>query len=341
MTAPTLKRLDLAAMLKTPPPSLDWVAEGLVVAGGVTLLSGEPGVGKSMLGMALGVRVAGGGKSSTTRQQPALVMYVDAENGMDEAHRRVHGLGLRADDAGLFHYLIATEHDMIRDRDEIVAYARRERPRLIVLDSLRSLWRGDENDSRSAAQVMETAVALARNSGAGVLVLHHVSKNTASSYRGSTAFGAAVEIVATIRRAGDASPDEMAVTLAVDKCRCAPRPADRRLVINCSDGALEVRDGRDRVAPVRDDLLKVLMEVLPSDPHRMSQNDACRVIGRPEGDRSLRKALKLLQSGGIADRDDAGWFLTEGGVSSAQTPTPSVGTPLMDTEISPEGWVRW
>ena len=328
MNKPTLERIDLAHMLTTPPPPVRWVAEGLVLREGVTLLSGEPGVGKSMLGMTLGVCVARGTPFLGGATAAGTVMYVDAENGTSEVHRRVQAMGLAVRDAGQFHYLTSREHDMIQHRSEIIAYAEEINPTLIVLDSFRSLWRGDENDSNAAAHVMQTAVALTRTTGAGVLILHHVPKNTSTSYRGSSAFGGAVEVIATLRRTGASGPATKTLTLGVDKCRVSAEVPDRYMHINITDGVLAISESDKQVAtPVREELRELLLGVIPFDPDRISQGDACRAVDRGTKDRSVRDALTSLQDQGVVNRDDAGWYQPSGGVYSLSTPTPGGSTP--------------
>lgn len=329
MSRRTLVRLDVAEMITTEPPPVAWVAKDLVVREGVTLLSGEPGVGKSMLGMTLGVSVASGTTFLSEPTEAGVVMYVDAENGRAEAHRRIRAMGLELEDASKFHYLVSAEHDLIRDRAEIVGHAESIEPTLVVIDSLRSLWSGDENDSGAAAQVMETAAALARVTKAGVLVLHHVPKNSTSAYRGSSAFAGAAEVVATLRRSGGSEGASKTLTLAIEKCRPENPASDRYVEVGFVEGILAVEKAGKPGAPARvnADLKQRLLDALPANPGRMTQGHACRVVGRDTTDKSVRKALAGLQAQGIADRDDAGWYLVAEGVYSSTTPTPGDSTP--------------
>lgn len=329
MNRRTLERLDVAEMIITEPSPVAWVAKGLVVREGVTLLSGEPGVGKSMLAMTLGISVASGTAFLSEPTTSGVVMYVDAENGRTEVHRRLYAMGLDIDDASKFHYLVSAEHDLIRNRAEIVEYAESIEPTLVVVDSLRSLWRGDENDSGSAAQVMETPAAIARATKAGVLVLHHVPKNSLSAYRGSSALGGAAEIVATLRRSGGSEGGSKPLTLAIEKCRPDKPAPDRYVEVGFADGILAVEKAGEpkSLAPVKADLKQRLLGVLPADPGRMTQGEACRAVGRDSTDRTVRGALLGLQEGGIADRDSGGWFLVATGVYASDTPTSEGSTP--------------
>jgi hypothetical protein len=47
-------------MIAEPPPAVPWVVEGLAVEGALTLLTGKPGEGKSLLATALAAGVAQG-----------------------------------------------------------------------------------------------------------------------------------------------------------------------------------------------------------------------------------------------------------------------------------------
>ncbi len=67
---------------------------------------------------------------------PGRVLYVDAENGEREAHRRVHGLNVKP---GTLIYVEADGFNLKTHMHEIEALVDEHNPGLLILDSLRSL----------------------------------------------------------------------------------------------------------------------------------------------------------------------------------------------------------
>src|SRR5829696_6658721 len=52
----TLRRVDVAHMLSSEPERVDWIAEGIVARGTLTLIAGREKEGKSLLAMAVAAR---------------------------------------------------------------------------------------------------------------------------------------------------------------------------------------------------------------------------------------------------------------------------------------------
>jgi hypothetical protein len=326
MTGKKLVSLDVAKMVSSPPPPVEWIAQSLVVRGGVTMLSGSPGVGKSMLALMLGVSIANGDTFLDDYTASGRVLYVDAENGRSEAHRRIHGLGLRSDAVSRLRYLAVNEHsrggdqfDLARDADELISEAIEFNADYVVLDSLRSLWGGMENESHTAILPMLSASRLARAANAGVLLLHHLDKGAAHAYRGSSAFAGAAEIVAALRpdprsrrEETEADADSSLRCITVSKCRCAPEPGNRWLRFTSEAGitvieAVDKPPVPERAAPVRDRLVASVLATLPVDPDRMSIGTLASRLGISAADSTLKRVLRKLSEDGSVIRSSHGY----------------------------------
>ncbi|MGZ4266908.1 MAG: AAA family ATPase [Solirubrobacteraceae bacterium] len=227
-----LRVLDIETMLTTPPPPVPYVVEPILVRRCVTMLAGREGRGKSMLALAT---AAGVGRATSLIDIAGMpvglgghVLYVDAENGEHEAHRRVHGLNVQA---GTLTYVEANGFDLKQHLDDLDQLVRACQPKLVVLDSLRSLAPGlDENDSQQAEAALRPIVRLTKQLNIATLILHHASRMS-GEYRGSTAIGAAVELGFTLSRHDE---DPMGATrrkLACWKSRPAAEPEPRWLTI--------------------------------------------------------------------------------------------------------------
>jgi hypothetical protein len=232
---PKLRVLDVEHMLTTEPPPVPWTVEPLLARGCVTMIAGREGTGKSMLALALGAAIGHGASIAGLDCRPGRVLYVDAENGEREAHRRVRGLGVKP---GALIYVEAQGFNLAQHITLLEDLVEEHKPDVLILDSLRSLAPGlDENDSKQAEAAVRPVSRLAQTVGIPVELLHHAGKN-GHEYRGSTAIGAAVEIGFTLSR-HDEDPDvRTRRKLACWKSRPAPEPDVRWLSLEAAGGRI-------------------------------------------------------------------------------------------------------
>lgn len=209
------KGLDLTA----EPPPMDWLVSEIICSGDVTLLMGDPGLGKSWLSMALAVAIAGDGDNSWL-SYPVLkrgrVMYVDEENPEDIIFHRFKKLGLTSEQARNIHYLYRPGIWLNKDPDSLLEEALEYQPELIVIDSLSRVHSEDENSAGAMANVFREGITpLARDTGAAVVVIHHSNKgDTNNSYqraRGSGDISAVVDAALDVR--GTDVPGRFTVSL--------------------------------------------------------------------------------------------------------------------------------
>jgi DNA repair protein RadA/Sms len=140
---------------------LDRVLGGGLVEGSVVLVGGDPGIGKStlllqMLG-ALGTRLSS--------------LYVSGEESLAQVAARAQRLGLALDPLrGLAETCI----------ERILEHAAAERPRVLVVDSIQTIWTELLTAAPgSVSQVRESAAKLtryAKETGTGVFLVGHVTK---------------------------------------------------------------------------------------------------------------------------------------------------------------------
>ena len=150
--------------LTTGLDELDRVLGGGLVAGSVVLIGGDPGIGKStLLLQAL---------ASLSARVPAL--YVTGEESAEQVSLRARRLGVSGDRLRLL-----TETGVER----ILAHAATERPRVMVVDSIQTLYTELLRSAPgSVAQVRESAAQLVRHakrSDTAVFLVGHVTKEGA------------------------------------------------------------------------------------------------------------------------------------------------------------------
>lgn len=141
---------------------LDRVLGGGLVPGGVVLLGGDPGIGKSTLLLQTMAQLARDGGA----------LYVTGEESLRQVAMRASRLGLTTD--GLH---VAAETCV----EVILALAERERPRVLVVDSIQTIFTEQlQSAPGSVAQVRESAALLVRHakrSGTALFLVGHVTKD--------------------------------------------------------------------------------------------------------------------------------------------------------------------
>ncbi len=154
--------------LGTGVAELDRVLGGGLVPGSVVLIGGDPGIGKSTL---LTQTMAEIGRT-------ARVLYVSGEESADQIALRAQRLGVvgpRVGDAAE-RLRVLTENRV----EDVIACARLERPQVIVLDSIQTVYTDTlQSAPGSVAQVRESAAQLvryAKSTGTALFLVGHVTK---------------------------------------------------------------------------------------------------------------------------------------------------------------------
>lgn len=150
--------------LATGLPEVDRVFGGGVVPGGVCLLGGDPGIGKSTL--LLQVLSALQDRSST--------LYVTGEESLAQVHLRAQRLGLRNLDVP-----VLAETSV----EQILAQLAQLKPAFVVVDSVQTLYtEALESAPGSVSQLRESAAQLVRHAKAhqtAIVLVGHVTKDGA------------------------------------------------------------------------------------------------------------------------------------------------------------------
>jgi hypothetical protein len=194
-----LDLVPLRAMLGESDSAPGWLVEGRLPAAGLGLLAGKPKAGKSTLARGLVLAVARGAPwlGQTTTQGP--VIYLALEEKRQEIREHFRAMGASEEP---IHVLCAAAPDDALDRLRVEA--ERLRPVLIVIDPMFRFVRvRDCNDYVSVTTALEPVMTLARETGAHVLLVHHLGKGgreDGDAILGSTAIFGAVDCALLMKR---------------------------------------------------------------------------------------------------------------------------------------------
>jgi predicted ATP-dependent serine protease len=147
---------------------VQWLWEGRVPFGKVTLLDGEPGTGKSLLAFDLAARVSRGGAMPLSRAKAAgpanVIIYNDDDNLADTVRPRLEAAG--------------ADLSKVRCVDgELTADAVRDlRPGLIVIDPLSTYLCSGPQHNILPRQLLKNVTNLAKEAGAAVLAVQYMPK---------------------------------------------------------------------------------------------------------------------------------------------------------------------
>jgi DNA repair protein RadA/Sms len=156
---------DQAARIPTGIAELDRVLGGGAVLGGVTLVGGDPGVGKSTLLMQALAGIARAGHRS---------LYISGEESAGQTAARARRLGAIADDL-----LVLAENDL----DAIEQALSEVKPHAIVIDSVQTMRAASlESAAGTVSQLREVTARMVERSkrdGFATFLVGHVTKDGA------------------------------------------------------------------------------------------------------------------------------------------------------------------
>jgi transcriptional regulator with XRE-family HTH domain len=210
-------------------PAVEWLVEGFLSRGAVTMLAGAPGAGKSLLAQSIAAAAVSGNHSvAGIEVEPARVCIVDGENGEDLIQRRFSALGLEAAAWGTRLRVFQAEgFDLVSDLEQLDATLSADPCDLLILDAWTSLWSGSETSVPAVKQCLGGLRTLSRTHRLGTVLIHHTTKGT-TTYRGSGAIASTLEAVFTLTRS-DRDPERV---LACQKMRLGPEPPARNLEVS-------------------------------------------------------------------------------------------------------------
>lgn len=167
---PTLTAL--ADLLNEPQEPTEWLVDGLLPMAGLSLAVGKPKAGKSTAARCLAYSAASGQPWLNRPTQQGPVIYVAFEEKRTKIAEHFRAMGATSEPLWIF---------AGTPPQDGLAWLRREcearRPVLVIVDTLLKLIRvRDSNDYAEVSRALEPLLALARETGTHVMVVHHAAK---------------------------------------------------------------------------------------------------------------------------------------------------------------------
>jgi hypothetical protein len=288
--------VPLKTLLDQPDVDDVWGWEHRLCIGGVALLAGKPKAGKSTFARAMAAAVAASISFCGSQTLKGGVWYLALEEHPDDIRRRFRLLVPEAGSDIRFFFGPVERGLLSRLRDEAI----RQRPVLIIVDTLQRLAQmSDTNDYAHTTNAMNPLLALARDSGAALLLLHHARKGEAAdpqdSIMGSLGITASTDCNLVLSRSATHR------TLW-SRQRTGPDLEETVLVFDEETGSMSL-GARDSETCRKDVTERVLDALTDAEPPGLTEDELfARVTGKTA---DLRRVLRSLV-GGLVVREGAG-----------------------------------
>jgi hypothetical protein len=239
-----------SAFLSQPAP-LQWAIKGWVPAGGLTMLYGESGVGKTFITLDMACSIACGMEWMGSKVRPGVVVYLCGEGN--------YGLRLRiaawARDRGrtdLDNLIVSNRSiDIGAMTAGTIIEAIREvtdKPvSLVVVDTLNNHMAGDENSARDTRMLVNACKMVIDALGCAVCLNHHIGHGgeARGRARGSSAWKASLDSsILVSRSSGDV------LTISSTKMKDARPPDDLHGVLEQVELPWRNEDGEPETSAV-------------------------------------------------------------------------------------------
>ena len=315
-----LEAIDLSQVRTRP---IDWLWRGYIPLRKLTILDGDPGLGKSTILLDLASRGSIGGVAPTGEPlgDAFTTIYITVE---DDAEDTILPRILKAGgDPSRFH--LVRKLVLPAEIDRLEEAATRLKARLIVIDPLMA-YLGDgvkTNDDHLVRRALEPLAEMAAQLDAAVVAIRHLNKRVGDDaiYRGGGSIGFA-GLARSVLAVGRDPDDSDRMILAATKLNVARRPASLAYLIVADgddepahiawDGTSD-RTAEDLIGRTRDevagrsktgDLAHAIRELLKANGGSMPTGEACEALKKQGFD--------------ISSQDNLGRARAQAGVKSAK-----------------------
>jgi hypothetical protein len=240
----------IVTMSEVTPATVDWLWKDRIPLGKLTMLDGDPGVGKSLLTADLAARVSSGrtmpDDTPSDLSGPADVLLLSAEDGpADTIRPRLEAAGADLDRVHLMPAVRTPDEDerlvvLPADLPAIKKEIMKRNAKLTIIDPLVAYLSADidVNKDQSVRHALRPMSDMAAETGAAVVLVRHLNKNKDSSpvRRG----GGSIGLIAAARSGlvvGVDPDDSSRRVIAAIKSNVGPEPSSLAFRIDSDTSA--------------------------------------------------------------------------------------------------------
>ncbi len=329
----------------------EWLLEGILLSDGTTMLAGAPGAYKTWIALYIALHIAIGKPLFGMDTKQASVIYIDEENSIALLRERIKKI------AGNWSQ---QEQDLV-SRNFHIAYNARgvlennyspylekhimeHGIKLIVLDTFRKGFRGDENSSNDVSNFFHNVIDDAkRKYGVSWLLLHHLGKkqNTKEmeSARGSSAINGGLDVQMNIQDCGEGR-----ITLHQTKTRSEKKaePMDLQIEEDEDDTSLAfvLTDASKRRRSVNEEVAEEIIRrcQLQGTEYAFQKSTMDKQLLGSFSRSAVKTALKLLLRRGKLSSPRMGHYVWKSEVQKPSLPSsspPNTDEVEKNTDASP------
>ena len=210
--------------------NVSWLWQDRVPIGKLTLIEGNPGLGKSWLTLAIATAVStGSALPGDVAREAANIILMSAEDGLADTIRpRLEDMGAALDRVIALRGMVnekGEEHTIsLADLDVLGEAIIAAKPRLVIVDPIIAFTAGkDTHKANEVRSLLAPLAALAEKHGCAIVAVRHLNKSTSQAlYRGQ----GSIDFVAACRSAfvvGENPDDAEARVLCHLKSNLAPK----------------------------------------------------------------------------------------------------------------------
>ena len=167
----TIKLVKLGELLSRPIVPVDWLWEGKLVAGSVSLIVAKPKVGKSTLARCLALAVARGDPFLGCPVKQGSVLYFSLEERTEDVTNNFRAMGATANDD-----IEIAEAASVGDMVELLKNKKPASALLVVDPLFRLVHIRDEKSYAEGYAALGPLIDIARGTGTHIHCPHHSSK---------------------------------------------------------------------------------------------------------------------------------------------------------------------
>ncbi len=183
---------------------LNWLVQGFLTTGGISVLAGPPKAGKSTIVRQLCKSIVRGDKFLTRDCKQGPVLYLALEEQKALLREQYQKLELSEHDDFHMHVGPVGGVSLLSDFEAVVLDLK---PVLVVIDTMMLFTKAEDKNYAANNEAIEKIRNVARSTGTHILMIHHSNKNPeaegANAILGSVAIQGAVDCIILFKETGN------------------------------------------------------------------------------------------------------------------------------------------